>query len=126
MKYDEGEVKIIYFYFYEIYSFLNSEEVKNIVRYKEKKKRSELVVIRNTPKKKSHINIVTDWAVSRRRIHKHVPTNELPAIEGRPVLGNRPVNTHHSNECAAIGLSMLGNAWVDGCTGTRTRDDIHT
>jgi hypothetical protein len=37
MNLGEGKVEIIYFYFYEIYSFLNSEEIKNIVRYREKK-----------------------------------------------------------------------------------------
>jgi hypothetical protein len=36
---------------------------------------------------------VTDWAVSRRRIGKHVPTNAHPTIEVRPFLGNRPVKT---------------------------------
>jgi hypothetical protein len=36
--------------------------------------------------------IVTDWAVVRRRIDKHVPTNSHPTIKGRPLLGNRPVN----------------------------------
>jgi hypothetical protein len=44
--------------------------------------------------------IVTDWAVARRRIGKHVPTNPHPTIEGRPLLGNISVNTYHSNDCA--------------------------
>jgi hypothetical protein len=29
------------------------------------------------------------------------------------LLGNRPVNIYHSNECATIGRTLLGNAWVD-------------
>jgi hypothetical protein len=48
------------------------------------------------------INNVTDWAVARRRIGEHFPTNPHPTIEGRPLLGNRPVNTHHSNDSAII------------------------
>jgi hypothetical protein len=48
-----------------------------------------------------------------RRLRKHVPNNEHTTIEWSPVLGNRPVNTHHSNECATIGCKLLGNAWVD-------------
>jgi hypothetical protein len=48
------------------------------------------------------IIIVTDLAVARRRRGKHVPTNSHPTIEGRPLLGNRPVNTYHSNDCATI------------------------
>jgi hypothetical protein len=47
-----------------------------------------------------HIIIVTDWAVARRRIGKHVPNNPHPTIEGRPLLGNRPVNIHHNNDYA--------------------------
>jgi hypothetical protein len=31
----------------------------------------------------------------------------------RALLGNRLVNTYHSNECATIGRPMIGNAWVD-------------
>jgi hypothetical protein len=42
---------------------------------------------------------VTDRAVSKRRIGKHVPTNAHPTIEGRLLLGNRLVNTYYSNEC---------------------------
>jgi hypothetical protein len=57
--------------------------------------------------------IVKDWAVSRRYIGKHVPTNAHPTIEGRPLLGNRPVNTYHRNECATIGRPLVDNAWVD-------------
>jgi hypothetical protein len=45
--------------------------------------------------------IVTDWAVSRKRIDKHVPTNAHPTI-GHPLLRNRPVNTSRSNEYATI------------------------
>jgi hypothetical protein len=45
---------------------------------------------------------VTDWAVARRRRDKHVPTNPHPTIERRPFLGNRPINTNHSNDCAII------------------------
>jgi hypothetical protein len=58
-------------------------------------------------------NIVIDWTVSRKRIGKHFPTNTHPTTEGRPLLGNRPANTYHSNECATIGRPLLGNAWVD-------------
>jgi hypothetical protein len=29
------------------------------------------------------------------------------------LLGNRPVNIYHSNECATVGCPLLGNAWVD-------------
>jgi hypothetical protein len=43
---------------------------------------------------------MTDRAVSRRRIGKYVPTNAHPTTEGRQLLGNRLVNTYHSNECA--------------------------
>jgi hypothetical protein len=46
-------------------------------------------------------------------MRKHVPTNAHPRIEGRPVLGNRPVNTYHSNEYRTVGRPLLGNAWVD-------------
>jgi hypothetical protein len=35
-------------------------------------------------------------------MNKYVPTNPHPKIEGGPLLGNRPVNTHHSNDCATI------------------------
>jgi hypothetical protein len=56
---------------------------------------------------------VTDWAVSRRRIGKYVPTNVHPAIVGRQLLCKRPVNIYHSNECATIGRPLLGNAWVN-------------
>jgi hypothetical protein len=31
----------------------------------------------------------------------------------KPLLGNSPVNTYHSNECAKIRRPLLGNAWVD-------------
>jgi hypothetical protein len=41
--------------------------------------------------KKEHI--MTDWAVGKKRIGKHVPTNPHPTIEGSLLLGNRPVNT---------------------------------
>jgi hypothetical protein len=57
-------------------------------------------------------NIVTDWAVSRKRIGKHVPNNAHLTIEGLPLLGNRPVNTSRSNEYTT-GSPLLGNAWVD-------------
>jgi hypothetical protein len=54
---------------------------------------------------------VTDWAVAKRRIGKHVPTNPHPTTEGRPLLGNRPINTHHSNDCATIErLFSMGSA----------------
>jgi hypothetical protein len=33
-------------------------------------------------------SIVTDWAVAKRRIGKHVPTKQHPTIGGRPLLGN--------------------------------------
>jgi hypothetical protein len=56
---------------------------------------------------------VADWAVSTRRKGKHVPTKAHPTIEGRPLLGNRLVNTYHSNEWRTIGRPLLGNAWVD-------------
>jgi hypothetical protein len=45
---------------------------------------------------------VTDWVVARRRRGKHVPSNPHPIIEGRPLLGKRPVNTHHSNDWVTI------------------------
>jgi hypothetical protein len=48
------------------------------------------------------LNIVTDWAVARRRRSKHVPTKQYPTIEGRLLLGNRPVNIYHRNNCATI------------------------
>jgi hypothetical protein len=54
---------------------------------------------------------VTDWAVAKRRIGKHVPTNPHPTIEGRPLLCNRPVSTHHSKDCATIErLFCMGSA----------------
>jgi hypothetical protein len=57
------------------------------------------------------MNIVTDCAVARRRIGKRVPTNLHPTIEGRPLLGNIPVNTHRSNDCATIDrLFSMGSA----------------
>jgi hypothetical protein len=55
--------------------------------------------------------IVTDWAVSRRGIGKHVPTNAHPAIEGRPLLGNRLVNTSQQrmrNNRASIARQCMG------------------
>jgi hypothetical protein len=59
----------------------------------------------------SAARLVTDWAVTRRRIGKYVPTNPHPKIEGRPLLGNRPVNTHHSKDCATIErLFSIGSA----------------
>jgi hypothetical protein len=48
------------------------------------------------------ISYLTDWAIARKRIDKHVPTNPHPTIEGRPLLDNRPVNIHNSNDCATI------------------------
>jgi hypothetical protein len=58
---------------------------------------------RNASKHRNHIgNIVTDWALARWWRGKHVPTSPYPTIERRPLIGNRPVNTHHSNECATI------------------------
>jgi hypothetical protein len=51
---------------------------------------------------------VTDWAVSRKRIGKHVPTNAHPTIEGYSLLSNRPVNIH-----STIGCPLLGSAWVN-------------
>jgi hypothetical protein len=45
---------------------------------------------------------VTDSAVARRQIGKHVPTNPHLAIEERPLLGNRPVNINHSNDHATV------------------------
>jgi hypothetical protein len=47
---------------------------------------------------------VTDWAVARRRIDKHVPTNPHQTIEGGPLLGNKPVNT----DCATIDCFLWG------------------
>jgi hypothetical protein len=44
---------------------------------------------------------VADWAFARRRIGQHVPINPHQRIEGRPLLGNTPVNTHH-NDCATL------------------------
>jgi hypothetical protein len=58
-------------------------------------------------------NIVTDWAVSRKRIRKHFSINAHPTIEEHPLLGKRPVNTFRSNEYAKIGCPLLGNAWMD-------------
>jgi hypothetical protein len=43
-----------------------------------------------------------DWGVARRRISKDVPTNPHPTIEGHSLVSNRPVNVHHSNDCATI------------------------
>jgi hypothetical protein len=39
------------------------------------------------------LHIATDWAVARRRIGKHVPTNPHPTIEGRLLLGNTGKHT---------------------------------
>jgi hypothetical protein len=46
-------------------------------------------------------------------IGKHVPTSSHPTTEGHPLLGNRLVNTSHSNEYVAVGCLLLGSAWVD-------------
>jgi hypothetical protein len=41
-------------------------------------------------------------------LHINIVTDLLKAL-----LGNRPVNTYHSHECATIRSLLLGNAWVD-------------
>jgi hypothetical protein len=51
---------------------------------------------------------VIDWAVARTRIGKHVLTNPHPTIEDRPLLGNRPVNTHHGNDFSTIEIVFYG------------------
>jgi hypothetical protein len=56
------------------------------------------------------VDIVTDWAVSRKRIGEHAPISAHPTI-GHPLLGNRLVNTSRSKEYATIGCPLLGNAW---------------
>jgi hypothetical protein len=56
---------------------------------------------------------VTDCAVSRGWMCKGVPTNEHSTIQGRQVLGNRPVNTNDSNGCATVGRPLLRSAWMD-------------
>jgi hypothetical protein len=48
---------------------------------------------------------VTDWAVSRKRIGKHVPTKAHPTIEGHPLLGNAWVDTLDNN----TGYPLLSN-----------------
>jgi hypothetical protein len=45
---------------------------------------------------KDDYNNVTDWAVSRRRIGKYVPTNAHPTIEGRPISQQRMRNNRTS------------------------------
>jgi hypothetical protein len=40
--------------------------------------------------------------------NQNIVTDLLKAL-----LGNRPVNAYHSNECATLGRPLLGNAWVD-------------
>jgi hypothetical protein len=60
------------------------------------------------------VHIVTYWAVSRKQIGKHIPTNVHPTIEGQPLLGNRLVNTSHNNRVS-----------LHGCTRLTTVQDIH-
>jgi hypothetical protein len=54
------------------------------------------------------VSIVTDWAVSRKRIGKHVPNNAHPTIEGRPLLGSDPVSTfqRHNNMSSVLCRSV--------------------
>jgi hypothetical protein len=58
-------------------------------------------------------NIIMCISVAREQLGKHVPNNAHPTIERRILLGNRPVNIYHSNECATIELPLLRDAWVD-------------
>jgi hypothetical protein len=51
---------------------------------------------------------MTDWAVSRKLIGKHVPINAQPTIEGHPLLNNRLVNSSGSNKYATIVCPLLG------------------
>jgi hypothetical protein len=57
--------------------------------------------------------ILTDLALSRKSLGKHVPTNAHPRYS------NTLVNIYHSNDIAKMGHPLLGNACVD------TPDKIH-
>jgi hypothetical protein len=54
------------------------------------------------------MHIVTDWVVARKQICKHIPMNSHPTIEGRPLLGNRLVTIHRTNDCATIDCFLWG------------------
>jgi hypothetical protein len=57
-----------------------------------KKNVESFAVVASVLDKRQHI--VTYMPIARQRFGKHIPEVTLSTIEGHPLLGNEPLNTH--------------------------------
>jgi hypothetical protein len=47
-------------------------------------------------------SVVTHMLIARQRLGKHIPEVTLSTIEGHPLLGNGPINTHYLQQAGVF------------------------